>query len=566
MKRMTRTAAMAVLSACACAAPVSAQTYADFYINDPNDKVHGTPDLCPLRAAMNNIANHDQSGFPNGANPNCPAGADVNFVHFVTPPGIDTLPAVTLDPNLGPIGLDEARVTLFRATIDANGTSGIFDLTGSADVVLDGMILRNAKNSAVTVEGMASLLTDNNTRFVANVAVGDSGAVHFASSGRLSVLKTYFGANAAPNGFAGAMTISGTTQHVQIIQSVFEQNVAKYGGGAVLCTNGATPVGIDGVDFRGNRVTSKSSGSGGAISNNCRMKLRIVGFNGNRVKTGIGGAIAHHGENEFNILTIEDASFVDNRAGHLAAHTPAAEFEVSHGGAVWTLGETSIVRTGFYKNEAQGEGGAVYLSPATTDRRITLANLTFSENEAHFAYDDYPGGAIFIPDVTYDAPTGHLFKLYNSTFWLNEGESQIEIESNGGKDKSAILFVNNIVQDPLGAGVPNCRGRIERLQLRRLGEYVTNTQYPGTSCDQDVDKVPVLDLKLPAQTQFGGFFGQPYAIGTLVDGDAVVCQGEEVAGFDQLLNTRACYQGAAEKPPASNFDAESLLPYEGPGT
>ena len=532
-----------------------AHATAVFHINS-KDQTKGDAKKCTLVAAFQNINYKDTSGIvlqpKEDPNPDCPAGQADNLVYFdKLPPGPSGRPEIMVTT---PISHLANEVTVVGGLLDGGGKSAIFRVAGKATLVLEAVWLQNGSGGsggAILVENDASLLTANRTRFVRNKAIGNGGAVAFLSTGSLTMLQTYFGKNETPSGLGGALWVGTTTQQALVADSVFEGNAASGGGGAIYCSSGATPLGVETSDFRGNTVTSPDSGLGGAVLSACKLELRIDGIYNNTVRTGDGGAVYDLGTGSLAIL---DSSFRSNAAGSEGG---------GNGGAIHANGPMSVVRSGFHENAAAGRGGAIYVDDSATENDITIANSTFAENQAYEEELHVPlaGGAVWIADVAFTPNPEPRFRVLNNTFFDNLSSAQFFVEDNGNSDTGSILFVNNILQNTFSKTFPNCDGRIERLRLKTGGIDIRNTQFPGTSCDQAVDKVPIEDLKFTA-TKLGGYFNQPYHTPgkALPVGDYGVCNSAPIDKRDQLKNVRECRQGAVEGPPKFVWST-AYLPY-----
>ena len=549
---------LAAALACPALAPAKS---AVFYINTPADLPVGSATDCPLRAALKNIANNDESGLPFGVkNANCPKGESENFVYFTFPPEPGGRPVVRVDPALGPLAFNHNKAVFVGVTLDGQGMTGVLELYGDTNpavlrlhhaTVRNGREFPGGSGAGILVQGKASLHLED-VRIVGNLAGGNGGGVNFESQGELVITKTYFGANSAPSGYGGALAVHTTTQWVRITDSTFEDNDASGGGGAIYCSSSATPFTLSNSSVRSNRVTY-AYGTGGGLHSNCRTTVRIAEFANNRVLDGSGGAVYSSG-----LLNIEDASFVENAARDVSG-------ALGIGGAILSNGDLYVSRTGFFQNSADREGGAIAIDDASKDRTVHLANSTFAENES---LDDkgmlHPGAAIWIADVAFAASDeGAGMKMQNLTLFKNLGSSQLFLQDMGQSDTRSIQLANSLLIGTTAdeGFVDVCAGRIERLAYSNNG-LISNTQFPGTTCDQATDKIPVIDLKLGSATPpQGGYFGQVYvpeASMAFPTGDYALCSGKLVKGMDQFQNPRKCRQGAVEGGPRFTRSSASL--------
>lgn len=535
-------------------APVQAAVYK---VNTGIDKAMGSGSECPLRAALKNIANLSEDGLPfNVHNVDCPKGEAVNYVYFTFPAEPKGWPVVKVDPLLGPLALNANKAVLVGVTLDGQKKTGILELYGTAALRIEHATIRagsefpGGSGAGILVQGDASLYLDR-VRMVGNLAGGEGAALAFESTGELMINSSYFGANRAPQGAGGALVIKTTTRQVMILDSTFESNSAGTGGGAIYCSSSSTPFNLEGSSVRSNEATYAFA-TGGALLNNCRAKVRFTGFLSNRVPNGTGGAIYNS-----NALVVEDASFVDNFAKDKLGLVGA-------GGAILDNGDLAVTRSGFHRNRASREGGAIEIDDGAANRAISITNSTFVENEAKDEQGQLnPGAAIWIADAGFQAGRDAGMRMQNLTLYHNLGSSQLYLADAGGKDQKTILLTNSLLMgDSIDAGtVDVCAGRVERLSYAS-GLMIANTQFPGTTCDQDVDKIPVVDLKL-AGPKTGGFFDQvyvPQAGMALPVGDYAQCNGPLVFGLDQFQNKRLCRQGAVEDGPKATRN-HGELPY-----
>ena len=212
------------------------------------------------------------------------------------------------------------------------------------------------------------------------------------------------------------------------------------------------------------------------------------------------------------------------------------------------FGQPRLNRVSFYRNEAEGSGrgGAIYSGGNVSfgSSPLRVVNSSFIENQAE------QGAALFI-EPTAGASNKDPMQVLNNTFFDNSGMTQIHL-AEGSSPERHIAFANNLVITPVGAPGQNCGGNVDRLELE-VNASVSNTQYPGTSCDNAFAKMPVLDLALDlAPVETGGIFDQAYVTENGVafpPGDASICYSDHVEGIDEFFNARTCKQGAVEAPP-----------------
>jgi predicted outer membrane repeat protein len=138
-----------------------------------------------------------------------------------------------------------------------------------------------------------------------------------------------------------------------------------------------------------------------------------------------GGSISSY--LHLNVITIRDSKFLFNRA---FAQIPNYNNHFSRGGAIYSLGEVTVINCLFNGNNAS-QGGAIY-----SERTVTVVNSNFTGNTGPRDYNHF-GGAIFsLSDII----------AVNTTFhgnWARNGGATYSssIVSTGS------IFTNNTVND-----------------------------------------------------------------------------------------------------------------------
>lgn len=242
------------------------------------------------------------------------------------------------------------------------------------------------------------------------------------------------------NNTAGIGTIS-VSKKEGVLQvgsgTVFENNTAKYDGGAIGNYGGA--IIADNVTFTGNKAQTGSSDSqaigGGAISLGIDAHTTITGSTFTNNTSGYsGGAIGTRKtlqDSEVadaetrNSLTIENSVFKGNEAlGTLTDTSDKNLLSSGNGGAIAnTFATTRISGTTFDGNKALNSGGAIFNMPYENAKStafydvggaMTLSDSTFSNNSA-----GKNGGAIFNGgDMTID---GGSFSNNTATSYFSGG-------------------------------------------------------------------------------------------------------------------------------------------------
>lgn len=158
-------------------------------------------------------------------------------------------------------------------------------------------------------------------------------------------------------GRGGALHIQGDGS-ITITNSEFTDNRSRWGGGALCIRTFDGTTTIDGSLFEANRATS---GAGGAI---------LDWMNGEDVYE------MEEFAEIFGTLIINDTVFTENRS------------QRSHGGALYMEGDYSgpmrleMTNSTFEYNEANNEGGAVYLRRMYDEAQITDTSFEYNEGSA----------------------------------------------------------------------------------------------------------------------------------------------------------------------------------------
>lgn len=272
------------------------------------------------------------------------------------------------------------------------------------------------------------------------------------------------------NNTAGIGTI-GVSKKEGVLQvgsgTVFENNTAKYDGGAIGNYGGA--IIADNVTFTGNKAQTGSSDSqaigGGAISLGIDAHTTITGSTFTNNTSGYsGGAIGTRKtlqDSEVadaetrNSLTIENSVFKGNEAlGTLTDTSDKNLLSSGNGGAIAnTFATTRISGTTFDGNKALNSGGAIFNMPFENAKStafydvggaMTLSDSTFSNNSA-----GKNGGAIFNGgDMTID---GGSFSNNTATSYFSGGgaifnQGSLTI-SNGTVFENNSAYVGGAISD-----------------------------------------------------------------------------------------------------------------------
>lgn len=514
-----------LLALAASVSCVDACATAYFKIDTAEDAQFGSWSKCTLRAALLNIAHQSSIGTLGLTNPDCPAGQNENVIEFTVPAGKSGYPEIHLDPALGRLKVQGHRILMEGFMLDGDFGTGL--------IVIDGEDARVTIKNAVLRDGVATTHPDDaggailysrgvglsliNVRVIDCMSSGFGGGIAIAAPGDLHLERTYIANNVS--GFGGGLFYFGGTRAF-IVDSTIENNIALQGGG-ILADD--SPLHLEGSSIRFNSAELDGGGlNGGAL------EARLSEFRGN-VAHGRGGAIFGGASVE-----VQDASFAANRSG-------------TGGGAIVANGELRVTRTGFDTNLTATDGGAVLVGPLAAKRCVSISNSTFVNGQAS------RGAALWISDVAFSG-CGPGMEVVNNTFFKNDGGSQIGLEDADGASTGDIQWVNNLIvgSSLQPAGSANCAGRVERMMTAANGK-ISNTQFPGTSCDTASAKIPVVDLGLDGVTaSVGGVFEQVYVPEAAIafpGGDPAFCTSDPIAGIDQFGNARTCKQGAVEASP-----------------
>jgi predicted outer membrane repeat protein len=117
-------------------------------------------------------------------------------------------------------------------TLSGNSTSGIFSISGMANISNLGFTAANASTGAIAILG-SSPVTINACSFTGNHATGSGGGAIADLSAALTVTSSTFSANTAPSG--GAIALQGGS--LTLNDSTLTGNTATVNGGAIYTSN-----------------------------------------------------------------------------------------------------------------------------------------------------------------------------------------------------------------------------------------------------------------------------------------------------------------------------------------
>ncbi len=298
------------------------------------------------------------------------------------------------------------------------------------------------RGGAIYLEGNSEIsitdtdLTNNNSELAYNSG-SNGGAIYLENTTAVINNSKLIGNYSEDNANGGALYIDNNTgEEVNIINSEFKYNgyldstSKTFNGGAIYLLNGSLNI----------------SGAGSDISSNC-------------TNNGAGGGIYIYGGN----LSISNASISNN--GFIGVGAP----ETQSGGGIYFRGSSlTIDRVKFINNQAEDNGGGIFINPVTAD--ININNSLFRSNRAI----NNDGGALYLnngalnfANVTfYDNSAnnngGAIYSnigatIYNSVFYGNSGSAGNNIYVNNGTVSISYCFYYGGL-DTGGSGIIDTSG------------------------------------------------------------------------------------------------------------
>ena len=358
-------------------------------------------------------------------------------------------------------------------------------------------------------------------------AAGSGGAIASGNEGSLTLQDTDFTGNTA-QGSGGAVSTSGIADG--ITGGSFVANRAGGHGGALAFVSGGAPVLVDGATFESNRAddyggaiacfgreltisdgelrANRAAGGGGIYADRCDLTLAGSSLLGNvagETTNGNGGALmmqggsllatagwfegnqaGHSGGALFaNVqpanLTLEDTTVKDNHARmagggmrvigaalvQVHKSTVILNTALQGGGAYLSRGSSTVKRSAFSGNYANGEGGAMLIS----DALVAIENSTFALNGA-----DQTGGGVSM------RRSGDVF-VRNTTLYGNKAGM---LASGLFVDSGTVVELSNTIIYDSGTTVGDCEVR----GILTVGGH--NLASDG-SCSSDISLDPRLE-------------------------------------------------------------------------
>ncbi|HET9654734.1 MAG TPA: cellulose binding domain-containing protein [Kineosporiaceae bacterium] len=382
-------------------------------------------------------------------------------------------------------------------TFDCGGGAVTISVTqeikSTSTTVIDGggkITLKGGGSNRILLAANGTTLSVRNLRFVNGAAqqvvdraAGAGGAVSGIYKTRIEVIGSVFENNSA--GFGGGAVYVGTDGVLTIDRSTFTGNSSWYGGAVYSLLS---PLTVTNSTFTDNKTLNQgSAGDGGAIGTDGAAPLtpdrtggeiRLCGstFTHNTAARGSGGGAylwAYAGDR----VVVDRSTFKDNTIDGIGGGA-----RVSVGPTDWgKTGSITITGTSVLSNTSTANGGGLYLDCAPT---CTIENSTFYGNTSK-AY----GGAIFgaagthhDTNVTFadNHANGHGGALFGGSFVLDN-----------------TVFVGNSAGNPWGQAM-SCASTGTGSHVIQWG---TTSRDGSTSCIQQVTAV---DPRLGKPADNGG--------------------------------------------------------------
>ena len=364
-------------------------------VNTVSDELTSGIGLCSLRKAINNA--NAESDTTAG---DCVAGTRADTINFSVSGTIiltSTLPAIEHILKIDGTGQ--------RITVDGANRYQVVAVKLGAALNLKSVTVANGYDSSSAGGGIQN-------------------------QGRLSVTKTIFSGNNAPEG--GGIENEGT---LAVIESAFVGNSATVIGGGIDNRGRLT---IATSIFSGN--SAPEEGGGGIENYQGTLTITKSAFSRNASSSGQGGSI----QNYQGTLTITKSAFSRNSAPN-------------GGGGIDNFGSLTISNSTFLGNSATSAFGGGILN----DDTLTITSSTFSGNSSN-----YGGGAI----ENYATLT-----ITSSTFSGNSSAAGggIENDANGTVTVINSTFFDN--SSGYGGGIENHDGKVTITN----GTFSGNSAYPG---------------------------------------------------------------------------------------
>ena len=343
-------------------------------------------------------------------------------------------------------GLPDIDYSTIVSIHDVTLQSGTHFLNVNGKLTLEDCLVQGASDSAIhvyysyrdtmPVDDPLPELTVRRCTFRDNQGAFNGAAI--LSYGKNLIEDSIFENNQADSGGGAILTSGGAgvneKGNITIINSRFDGNNAGSYGGAVYNKWGL--VNVHNSIFTNNSVTEPSSSSqGGAIQGQSWITVTDSYF-GNNYAYYTGGAVANGGEWNLDvdpaILTISGSAFVEN--------------ESDLGGGVTFSGIGSVENSTFSGNRAERDGGGLLIA---SESLAALTNVTMMHNVADSDDDgNGEGGGMKLSGGLWDNPGD--FTMQNSIVANNTAVAATDCSSATGLGLS---LGTNIIGDISGCGL-----------------------------------------------------------------------------------------------------------------
>jgi len=235
-------------------------------------------------------------------------------------------------------------------TLSGGGVRRLFIVAGGASLSLLNITLTAGSDFGGGAVQNDGTLTVTDARLTGNTASGQFGGA-IKNTGTLRLTGSQLTGNSAPSGYGGAIDSAETTSLVVVERTIFTNNTAGLGGGAIA-NNGTLQ--ISDSTFSGN--SAGSGYGGGAVENTGPLTISASTFNGN--SAGKGGAVY----NEGGSTTITNSTFSANTANK----SPFTGGGL-HNQSGTTAGTLRLSASTLHNNSAPGgTGGSLYNAGGNT--------------------------------------------------------------------------------------------------------------------------------------------------------------------------------------------------------
>ncbi|PRP89037.1 hypothetical protein PROFUN_02315 [Planoprotostelium fungivorum] len=354
------------------------------------------------------------------------------------------------------VNLQRATVSaavLYTTSLIERSSVTLSDTVMTANTAPDGAVYRADGqytsfeaiiSSAIALYATSESISINGGRYEDNQ--GRQGAVFqhpsfYATSSLIIANATFVGNTISGEGQGGAISISGSSSTINIINNTFIYNSAKSGGGAVYVqgTSSSARMQIEGGTFSECYTTSNDGGAVLVQGPLESVTMRGVSFSSCRAATGSGGTMMYSGV--VGSVDVDSCTFYNNSAitgGSLKLTTNSLQKRSNYA-------PISVRSSSFYSNQAN-QGGAVYVQNGGDVGSIVLDENTFGDNSGDSVY--VVGGATMSDDVVkngivYVGPSTRVNVVSGSypanAFVLSSSDSVVEVSMMDYNTASSLL-------------------------------------------------------------------------------------------------------------------------------